>query len=572
MLTHLQINDLAIVDSVELDLSGGLTVLTGETGAGKSIIVDALMLIGGARAAADQIRAGAERAEVAATFDIRRMPRALRDLLEEQSIAAEDELLVRRQINADGRSRAWLNGQSVPVQVLRDVVGNLLDVHGQHEFQSLVQGAAQRELLDAYGRHEPLAGQVEAAHRVWLAVLNRQLELEAKIRDREARIELLRFQASELQALGLRPEEFSELTHEAARLGNRSRLLEAAQNSLDLLYDGESQSVYGQLARSQSLLRPLQDVDPALAQFAPLLEEASIRIAEAARELRHYTEGLDLDGARQANVEKRLAAIEELSRKHRVLPAQLLERREQIESELSGLETAEQDILTLRRQQGESLATYRELAARLSAARATAARAFSKEISVGMQALGMIGGRFQADVSPHSSAEPQPHGLDQIEFRVTANPGQPLRPLAKVASGGELSRLSLAVQVACTAAEDRSMVFDEVDAGIGGAVAEIVGRQLRALGNRGQVFCVTHLPQVASQGHRHLRVVKLTDGRSTRTSVVELGDEERVRELARMLGGTQVTAKATEHAREMLQAAGAEPVADSPRGRRPRQV
>ncbi|MDR2216214.1 MAG: DNA repair protein RecN [Nevskiaceae bacterium] len=556
MLIHLHINDLAIVDSVELNFSGGLTVLTGETGAGKSIIVDALMLIGGARATADQIRAGAARAEVAATFDIRRMPRPLRDLLDEHGIEADDELLVRRQINSDGRSRAWLNGQSVPVQTLREVVGNLLDVHGQHEFQSLVQNTAQRELLDAYGRHRSLADQVQTAHRVWLALLNKQLELEAKVRDRDARIELLRFQASELHALALRAGEVEELSQEAAKLSQRGRLMEAVSGSLELLYEGEAQSVYGQLARTQSLLKPLQDLDPQLAELLPLLEEASIRVTEVSRGLRHYADSLDVDGSRQAGVERRLAAIEELARKHRTPAAQLPERRDQIDAELAQLETVEQDVQTLRRQQTEALDTYRELAARLSAERSVSARALGKQITASMQTLGMTGGRFQVEVSPHQSTQPQPHGLDHIEFLVTANPGQPLRPLAKVASGGELSRLSLAIQVACTATEERSMVFDEVDSGIGGAVAEIVGRQLRALGERGQVFCVTHLPQVASQGHHHLQVVKRTDKRTTHTDVLELTEDQRVNELARMLGGAQITAKATAHAREMLQAAG----------------
>jgi DNA repair protein RecN (Recombination protein N) len=288
-----------------------------------------------------------------------------------------------------------------------------------------------------------------------------------------------------------------------------------------------------------------------------MLEEAAIRVAEVARELGRYAESLDLDNARQGTVEKRLAAIEDLARKHRVPPAELHDRHTQLQTELSTLESADQDIATLRRQQGEALAVYRQWAGKLSAARVTTARAFSKDISVRMQTLGMTGGRFQVEVSPHASTEPQSHGLDQVEFRVTANPGQPLRPLAKVASGGELARLSLAVQVACTAGEQRSMVFDEVDSGIGGAVAEIVGRELRGLGERGQVFCVTHLPQVASQGHRHLRVAKLTDGKTTRIAIAELTEDERVREIARMLGGTQITQKAIDHAREMLASAAA---------------
>jgi DNA repair protein RecN (Recombination protein N) len=552
MLTHLQIRDLAIVDSLELDFSSGLTVLTGETGAGKSIVVDALTLACGARAAADQIRAGADKAEVAATFDIRQAPAALRAQLEAQSIEAENELLVRRIINADGRSRAYLNGQAVPVQQLREIVGSLLDVHGQHEFQSLVRANSQRELLDHYGKLAPLAGEVEAAHRVWLDLLNRLLAIESQLRDRDARLELLRFQESELAALDLKPGEAAELASEATRLSHRGRLLEGTQLAAQLLYEGESGAAQASVARAQSALRPLLAVDPALEPIMPLLDEAAIRITEAARELSRYAEAMDMDSARQATVEKRLAAAEDLARKHRVAVAELPAHRVALRTELDALNSAEQDIATLRQQQAEALGAYRQLATQLSESRVAIAVTFSKEITARMNTLGMSGGRFQAEVSPLTATEPQPHGLDQIEFRVTANPGQPLRPLAKVASGGELARLSLAVQVACVADERRCMVFDEVDAGIGGAVAEVVGSQLRALGARAQVLCVTHLPQVAAQGHHHLRVLKLTDGKTTRTSLTELAGDERVQEVARMLGGAKITDKALAHAREML--------------------
>jgi DNA repair protein RecN (Recombination protein N) len=476
----------------------------------------------------------------------------LRAQLEEQSIAAEDELLVRRVVNADGRSRAYLNGQAVPVQQLREIVGSLLDVHGQHEFQSLVRATTQRELLDHYGKLEPQTAEVAAAHGEWLALLNRVLEIESRLRDREARIELLRFQVNELDALDLKAGEAAELAAESARLANRGRLVEGTQLAAELLYDGEQGTAQACLARAQSALRPLLAVDPALEPIMPLLDEATIRITEAARGLARYADSLELDNARQATVEKRLAAAEELARKHRLAIGDLPTHRIALRTELQSLETAEQDVTTLRRQQDTALATYRQLAGQLSAARREAAGIFGKEISARMQLLGMSGGRFQVEVTPHDSTEPQPHGLDQIEFRVTANPGQPPRALAKVASGGELARLSLAVQVACMADGRQCMVFDEVDAGIGGGVAEVVGRQLRELGARSQVLCVTHLPQVAAQGHHHLRVVKLTDGRTTRTSLTVLAGQERVQEIARMLGGTQVSNKAVEHAREML--------------------
>jgi DNA repair protein RecN (Recombination protein N) len=399
---------------------------------------------------------------------------------------------------------------------------------------------------------------VEAAQRVWLAQLNGLLQIESQLRDRESRLDMLRYQAGELAALGLKDGEAAELVTESQRLGNRGRLLESTSAAVQLLYEGEAGSAQGYIAQAVASLKPLAQIDPALAAVLPLLDEAAIRVSEAARELARYADSLELDNARQAEVERRLAAVEELARKHRVRTDELPQRALDLVAELTQLERADADLSKLRKQHAESLAQYRDLAARLSAERAAAARVFGKDISVRMQTLGMSGGRFQVDVAPHESSEPQPHGLDQIEFRVTANPGQPLRPLARVASGGELARLSLAVQVACTAEDRRCMVFDEVDAGIGGAVAEIVGRELRALGGRAQVLCVTHLPQVASQGHQHLRVVKLTDGKTTRTSIATLTGEERVHELARMLGGVQVTSRAQDHAREMLAAAGRE--------------
>ncbi|MGH8211010.1 MAG: DNA repair protein RecN [Steroidobacteraceae bacterium] len=555
MLTHLHIRDFAIIDAIELELRPGLTVLTGETGAGKSILVDALQLLAGGRAGAEVVRQGSERAEISGTFDLAQTPRELKQWLEEQSVGGGEDLIIRRVVAADGRSRAYLNGQSVPLQLLREAGNILIDIHGQHEFQSLMRSAAQRDLLDGYGKHETLAAQVGIAHRVWLEILNRTLDLETRARDRDAKLELLRYQVNELGALQLKEGEVASLIEERARLSNRGRLAEGAQAALQQLYENEEGSAYAGVSRALQALRGLASVDPKLASVVPILEEASIQITEAARELEHYRETLDIDSARQDEVEQRLSAIEELARKNRVTPAELVERAGQLTTELEGLERAELDLAVLRKDLASALESYRAQAEQLSARRATAGRALAKDITTRMQTLGMPGGRFQVEVTQDGNADPAQHGIDQIEFRVTANPGQPLRALSKVASGGELSRLSLAVQVSCAARETRCMVFDEVDSGIGGAIAEIVGRELRALGSRGQVLCVTHLPQVASQGHHHLRVTKLTDGRTTRTTLTELSAQDRVEELARMLGGIEVTAKAREHAKEMLKVA-----------------
>ena len=496
MLTHLQIRDFAIIDAVELELHAGLTVLTGETGAGKSIIVDALQLLAGGRAGAEVVRHGAERAEIAATFELSQAPRELKQWLEEQSLGGGTELVVRRVVGNDGRSRAYLNGQSVPVQLLREAGSILIDIHGQHEFQSLTRSAAQRELLDGYGSLVASVGQVGIAHRVWLELLNRTLALEGQARDRDAKLELLRYQVRELNALQLKP--------------------------------GEAEA---------------------------LAEEAAVQVREAARELERYRESLELDSGRQEEVQRRLAAVEELARKHHVAPAELPAQAARLVAELGTLERADTDLADLRRELAAALQGYRAQAQQLSGKRMATARVLARDISARMQTLGMAGGRFEADVTQDGNAEPAQHGIDQIEFRMTANPGSPPRPLVKVASGGELSRLSLAVQVACAAQAARCMVFDEVDAGIGGAVAEIVGRELRALGVRGQVLCVTHLPQVACQAHHHLRVAKLSVERTTRTTLAELDGDERVEELARMLGGVEITAKARAHARDMLAAA-----------------
>ncbi|MEO8063126.1 MAG: DNA repair protein RecN [Pseudomonadota bacterium] len=552
MLTHLQIRDFAIIDALELELRAGLTVLTGETGAGKSIVVDALALLAGGKGGAEVVRAGTERAELSATFDISGSPEALRIILAEQSVeVADDELTVRRVIANDGRSRGYLNGVSVPLQLLRDIGALIVDIHGQHEFQSLTRAPAQRELLDDFGENTELAAKVREAHKNWIALVNRTVELEGKARDRDSRSDLLRFQVGELKALDLKSGEVAELTEERTRHSNRGRLAEAAQAAVGLLYDSDDGNAHATASRALAGIKTLSSVDPRLAKVVPMVDEATIQIREAARELSRYLETLDIDPARQEEVERRLAAVEELSRKHRVPAPDLSALGAKLEKDLAELDSADNNLNALKKQQAEALDSYRKLGTQLTAGRQTASRALSKDITARMQTLGMAGGRFLIDIT-QPTGEPAAHGFDAVEFRVTANPGQPLRPLAKVASGGELARLSLAVQVACAAKDVRCMVFDEVDSGVGGAVAEIVGRELKALGFSGQAICVTHLPQVASQGHHHLRVAKLTDGKTTRTTISELTMDERAEELARMLGGLEVTGKAREHAREML--------------------
>lgn len=558
MLLHLQIRDFAIIDAVELELSGGLTALTGETGAGKSILVDAVMLAIGGRASADLLRHGAERAEVTATFDISGNESARR-WLEAQAVGDDSgEVVLRRVIGPDGRSRQYVNGQTLPAQAVRELGDCLIDIHGQQEFQSLIRSDTQRRLIDEHGRLEPSAAPVRVLATEWRRLIGERDALAAMAQDRGARLELLRYQVAELEALALTDGEVASLLEERARLANHGRLAEAARNALGLAYEADGADAHALAARALAQLRTAAELDARLAASMRLLDEAVIGLGEAGRALGTYLESLDADPTRQDLVERRVAAIEDLARKHRVPAARLPSRLEALRGELAMLEQSAVALDGLDQRLAATRAQYRSAAADLSVARRAAGDGLATTVSALMQQLGMPGGRFTIGMETNADAEPAAAGVDRVEFLVSANPGQPVRPVARVASGGELSRISLAVQVAAAGqVAGACMIFDEVDAGIGGGVAEIVGRELRALGERGQVLCVTHLAQVASQAHQQLRVAKLSDGRSSRTTVTALGPEQRIEELARMLGGVAVTRKAREHAREMLRTAAA---------------
>lgn len=550
MLTHLKLRDLVIVDEAELEFGPGLTALTGETGAGKSIVVDALLLIAGGRAAGEVVRHGAERAEVAAGFSD--LSEGALGWLESQSIEYNGELIVRRSIGADGRSRAYINGQLVPVQSLRELAEFLIEIHGQQEHQHLVKRSAQRGLLD---EHLPDAGLAAEVARIAQRHRDCRAEFEAlrtAAENREARLDLLRYQLTELNNEVGTVAAIEDLFAEQKRIAGRGRLAGAASAALTAVYEDDTASAHDLLAKASSALRGAAETDPALAPPAQMLTEASILAREAAESLRHYLDALDADPARQEEVERKAAALEGLARKHRLNVLELPAQRARTEEELRRLSDAERSLAEFELALSAIAREYSAAAERLTQARNKAATELSRQITQLMQVLGMAGGRFAVSVEP---AEPDfgPNGRDDIEFLVSANPGQPIKSLAKVASGGELSRISLAVQVAAAARTGApSMVFDEVDAGIGGAVAEIVGRQLRALGERSQVLCVTHLAQVAAQAHCQFRVSKLTDGKITRTAVKTLTPAERVDEIARMSGGVDITEQARAHAREML--------------------
>ena len=555
MLTHLQLRDLVIVDQAELEFGAGLSALTGETGAGKSIVVDALLLISGGRASGDIVRQGAERAEITASFGAL-SPAALA-WLNEQSIEHDGELVVRRVIGADARSRAYINGQVVPLGSLRELADFLIEIHGQQEFQHLVNRAAQRELLDERLPDQKLLQNVAAVFERYKQCRQEFETLKDAAQNRDARLDLLRYQVRELKSEVTTVAAIEELFVDQKRIAGRSRLADAARLALTAAYEADGDSAHDLLGKAVTALRGVADTDPALAESAKLLSEAAILTQEASESLRRYLEDLDIDPARQEEIERHAAALEALARKHRVgvqeLPAQL----EKVDAELTQLDNAQSSLAALEAQLAALTAEYHIAAKKLSSARAAAASQLGAQVSALMQALGMSGGKFVINVAP-DPGEFSAAGSDDIEFLVSANPGQAPKSLAKVASGGELSRISLAIQVAGrTAMSSLCMVFDEVDAGIGGAVAEIVGRQLRELGERAQVLCVTHLAQVASQAHAQFRVTKLTDGKITRTAVKSLGENDRVDEIARMLGGIDITDQARSHAREMLTHAGA---------------
>jgi DNA repair protein RecN (Recombination protein N) len=552
VLLHIQIRDFAIIDAAELELGSGLTVLTGETGAGKSILVDALLLTAGGRAGAEVVRHGAERAEVSATFSVANNAAALA-WLAEQSIEHEDECVLRRIIGADGRSRAYVNSQAMPVQALRQLGETLVDIHGQMEYQSLMRRAAQRELLDQSGDYRDLLAAVAEQHRVWSSLREQRDRAAASAQDREARLDLLRYHLGELKALDLKAGEIDELTAERQRLSQHGRLASGAREILQLLREADDMNAEHAVSRALTLSRALAELDARFATISKAIDESLIALREGIESVERYESDLEADPQRQEWVEQRLAAIESVARKHRIEPAALSALQAELAAEFQQLDTLEASLEQIEKKLAQVQTQFRAVCTKLTAARTTAAKRLSQSISGLMQTLGMPGGVFEIAVRAAESDAAGVHGADEVEFLVSANPGQPPRALAKVASGGELSRISLAIQVAAAQSDALPcLVFDEVDAGVGGGVAEIVGRQLRTLGERAQVLCVTHLPQVASQAHAHVRVTKLTDGKTTRTVLSVLTADERVEEVARMLGGVSVTDKAREHAAEML--------------------
>jgi len=552
MLMNLQVRDFAIVDRIDIEFEPGMTVLTGETGAGKSILVDALGLVLGDRGSAQLVRDGARRAEFAAGFDVSNQP-AVSDWLEEQALDLDGECLLRRVVNADGRSRAFINGNAVPLSQLKSLGELLLDIHGQHFHQSLGRRDVQRDLLDHFGGLLEDRALVATHYIEWKTLTERLEQLRTAESDRASRLDLLTFQLQELDTLAIKCGEFEELSGERQKLQNSGRLAEGVNSALGQIFDEDAGNANSLIADATRTIEQLANVDKGLEPVIELLHSASIQVSEAADALRRYADSIDMDPARRDSVEERLDAIQTLARKHRAEPDELPALSETLRAEYDTLTHADERGRELEQQAKAAMAEYVRLAETLSTARASAATRFAEAVTDAMHGLGMPGGVFEVAIAGLDPASGRPWGLDDIEFRISANPGQAPQALAKIASGGELSRMSLAIQViASDGSAIPTMVFDEVDSGVGGGVAEMVGRRLQELGTDRQVLCVTHLPQVASLADQHFRISKVTDGKTTRTQVHPLDRDERIEELARMLGGVEITRKTLDHAAEML--------------------
>ena len=548
MLRRLTIRDFVIVDRLDLEFAAGFGALTGETGAGKSILLDALGLALGGRGEAAMVRSGRERADVAAEFDLPAGEGLAAWLVEQELPADEGMLILRRTIDMGGRSRAWINGVAATLAQLRAAGEWLADIHGQHAHHALLRTDAQRALLDAQAGAGALVAEVAARHREWQRLLRLQREAEADSASSARERELLAWQLRELEQVGFDIEEWAEINAEHARLAHAASLIEGAEAAVVALGEGEL-AVCSVLGRLDGRIAALADFDAGLADVRELISAAAIQADEALHALRRYRDRLDLDPGRLAELERRIAAVMEAARKYRVQPEELPALAQQWRERLDTLE-ATADPARLAAAAQAARAAFESVAAELTAARLPAAHRLSEEIAAAMQDLAMAGGRFEVALTP---CAPSAAGVEEVEFRVAANAGQPLRSLAKVASGGELSRIGLAIQV-ITSRDSAvpTLIFDEVDVGIGGRVAEIVGKLLARLGQDRQVLCVTHLPQVAACADWQWRIAKREQGGETLSEVAPLDDAARVEEVARMLGGVNITATTREHAAEML--------------------
>jgi len=552
MLVQLSIRNYALVEQLELELCAGMTVITGETGAGKSIMLDALGLALGDRADGNAVRTGADKADILASFDLSHIPEA-QSWLAERDLEQDGHCLLRRVISSEGRSRGYINGTPSPLGALKELGELLLDIHSQHEHQSLLQNDTQRRLLDDFAGSSQLAKEVQKNAQQYQHIRSQLARLSQADDEQRARQQLLRYQLEELEQLAVQQGEWEQLEEEHQSLAGAADLLQSCGELLTLCRDGEDGNLISALSSALHRLNGCAPLPKALHEANELLESAQIQMEEAASTLERFIDRFEADPERQQFLEARIGSIHQLARKHRVPPAQLYLRQQELAAELDSISAGEEKLSQLDAQLTAALQAYQQQAAALSAARQNAAARLSTAVEGQMQRLGMQGGRFVIALNPRAQDEPHASGNEQVEFLVCANPGGAPRALIKVASGGELSRISLAIQViAAQTSRVPTLIFDEVDVGIGGPTAEVVGQLLRQLGSRGQVLVVTHLAQVAAQGHQHLLVQKRSDGNNTQTAVLALNAQKRIEEVARMLGGLEQTSESLAHARQMI--------------------
>jgi len=552
MLLNLNIIDLAVVKSLDLDLDKGMSVLTGETGAGKSILLTALGLALGDRADSGYVRPDCKRAEINLEFDLDDAPEA-QHWLKTNELDNDHHCLIRRIINSDGRSKAYINNRPVTLQALQELSEKLVEIHGQHAHLTLLDADEQRRLLDAYAKNQTLLDKLNDCYRQWHSAQKELSHLVKASQDQTEREELLRYQIDELQQLDLTNFNYTALSEEHSKLANLGDILSVGQAQLDSLYENDQLSANHMLNHSLSELQHIARFAPELNEICAMLSEAQIQTEEAALQLRRFLEAQEIDPQHLETLENQISQVQRLSRKHHITPDELPELLVKLEQELDSLTHSSERIEALAALTQQILKQYQQLAEQLSKQRQKGGQQLQQQISAMIKELGMPQGEFLVQLSALENPAPKLNGIDKIEFLVSANPGLPAKPLAKVASGGELSRISLAIQVTTT--NDKTtptMIFDEVDSGIGGGIAEIVGQKLRSLSHNRQVLCVTHLPQVAAQAHQHLYVEKNNKTDITSSSVRLLHDAERVEEIARMLGGVTITANTLAHAQEML--------------------
>ena len=550
MLRSLQIRNFAIIDEIDITFNDDMTVLTGETGAGKSILIDALSLVLGERGSSNLIRNKEKRAEYTAEFEITNNSHALNWLIE-KSLDNENECILRRTISPDGKSRSFINGNTVNLQSLKSLGDLLVDIHGQHFHQSLCKKNVQRDLLDHFGGLSVTKNKIKRIFNEWKELSDQLSKMIEGNTNKEDRIDLLSFQLKELDELALISGEYDSLNSEFKKISNIEKINKGINSLIDCLQSNEITNVEQMLNDSIKNIDMLATFDNSLEETKNLLSEAEINVSEAIGNLSRYGESIDYDNQKSREIEERINTIISLSRKHRVDPDELIDTKIQIEKELNELNNSQTSIDEAERHLSDLRKKYDDLASELTKKRSDSAKKLSGLVADSMNELGMTGGIFEVEITPSNNISQ--HGNDDITFHISANPGQKPQPLSNIASGGELSRMSLAIQVITSNGTNiPTMIFDEVDSGIGGAIAEVVGNKLKDLGQNKQVLCVTHLAQVASKGSSHIRINKLTDNKKTKIYACKLNADERIEEIARMIGGIELTEKTREYAKEML--------------------